>query len=99
MNYKETNISGITYRRSNGGSFSNPYNKTPFLQFSEEDITLIGDETLSKPVNRVIKESLTSDNYNKVIPILHLETEEVAEAEADRLAAEQAARESVITKD
>lgn len=71
MNYKETNISGTQYLRSNGGSFVNPLDGqgTKGISFREEQVTNIGAKQISNTVGDLF-EPLNAENAATVFQIL-----------------------------
>lgn len=48
-NYNESAVSGTKWTRSKGGTFNNPYQATPSINFQEEDIMVLSDGTIVKP--------------------------------------------------
>ena len=53
-NYRETELTGSKWVRSNRVTCINPYNGTPFISFGEEEITLLSDgRTTNAPLGEI----------------------------------------------
>ena len=72
--YRETSVSGTTYRRANGGGFRNPRVGIKRLFFLEEDVAILGDKEFSTPVPGEVGEELSSANAMLPFNIVDPET-------------------------
>lgn len=57
-NYKETPFSGSTWIRAVSVRIENPYNDAPTITFDEENLYVIGDEIIHRPVLGTLNGSL-----------------------------------------
>lgn len=53
-NYKETSINGSEYQRCCEIRIVNPVGKTPSISFEEQKITVIGENLIETPVDRIM---------------------------------------------
>lgn len=69
-NYKETTISGTSWRRTKSVLIDNTYQKTPFLVFEEEDIFQVNNNYISKPTMPSDGRLAIDFNPEATIPLL-----------------------------
>ena len=50
MNYKEEQVAGFSYIRSNQVTISNPINSEPHIHFVEEKVLKVGDSVVCQPL-------------------------------------------------
>lgn len=53
-NYKETAISGSEYQRCCEIHIINPVGKTPSVEFKEQKIAVVGDNSIETPVGSIV---------------------------------------------
>lgn len=74
-NYKETTISGSQYQRCWRVNIENPFEGTKEITFFEEQINVIGEDTITKMLSNVSKQ-LNETTAGISFPILNPETGE-----------------------
>lgn len=69
-NYKQNNISGITYTRANSVTIANPLEGLKNISFTEEEITEINGTTSKKTIG-ILTEFLTTDNKDEAFDVFN----------------------------
>ena len=75
-NYKETDVSGKSYRRCRSIEISNPLDKAKGVAFQEEQITTLGEDVLRKP-SRLLTEEFNIGNATTPFDLLNPEDNSV----------------------
>lgn len=75
-NYKETEVVGSTWQRTNQIVIVNPVNSTPTVIYNEEQAINLGDRTITNSVGNL---SVPCTDMEEVITLLNTETGEATE--------------------
>ena len=68
--YKETTLAGTAYTRANGITIANPLTGVKAINFSEEQVINLGNETIIRPQGG-FQEPFTQDNAGTEFPLVN----------------------------
>ncbi|NDI85089.1 hypothetical protein [Undibacterium crateris] len=73
QNYRQTNLSGVSYRRCMRFVAENSFGQTPTVHFLEEDRVVLGDKSIGNQVDSIIVQFV---DPQKKFPLINQETGE-----------------------
>lgn len=77
--YKESTVSGTTYRRGRSMYFENPRNGIPSVLIREEDVIVLADRVITQFASEINK---TLDEPTTIVPLRDVATGEIIEGQA-----------------